>query len=111
MILKQNGEREQFDRTKLVRELVRACDRTEVLEPRIEELVSTVEAELQQRVNRDITSRDISELVLQNLRSLSEVAYIRYASLYCDFADVQGFIQALDALNSAPGDIALSQTA
>lgn len=115
VILKENGEREEFDRSKLLKEVMRACDRTEVPEPEMETVVSAVESELQQRVNREITRQEVSELVLQQLRSLSEVAYIRYASLHCDFQDVQSFVAALERLKqdagSASSDIALSQPA
>jgi transcriptional repressor NrdR len=76
--------------------------------------VSAVEAELQQRTYREIESREISDLVLQHLRSLSEVAYIRYASVYCDFENVESFVATLDRLRSAPpltaADVPLTET-
>jgi transcriptional repressor NrdR len=100
VVIKQDGERESFDRTKLLREVVRLCDRTTVSEADIEALIGAVESDLQQRTNREIESREISELVLPHLRSLSEVAYIRYASVYCDFENVKGFVEALDRWHS-----------
>ena len=98
VVLKHNGDRESFDRSKLLREVVRVCERTPISEPQIEALVSAVEAELQQRINREVTSQEISELVLQQLRSLNEVACIRYASVYCDFENIQEFLQTIDRL-------------
>ena len=99
VVLKRNGERESFDRSKLLRELVRACEKTAILEPRIEILAEEIESDLQQRVGREVTSAEIIELVLHHLRSLNEVAYIRYASLYCQFAGIQDFVDAIDRLH------------
>ncbi len=99
VVLKRNGERESFDRSKLLRELVRACEKTAILEPRIEILAEEIESDLQQRVGREVTSAEIIELVLHHLRSLNEVAYIRYASIYCQFAGIQDFVDAIDQLH------------
>ncbi len=99
VVLKRNGERESFDRSKLLRELVRACEKTTILEPRIEILAEEIESDLQQRVGREVTSAEIIELVLHHLRSLNEVAYIRYASLYCQFEGIQDFVDAIDQLH------------
>ncbi|NJK54382.1 MAG: transcriptional regulator NrdR [Leptolyngbyaceae cyanobacterium SU_3_3] len=99
IVLKRGGERESFDRSRLLRELVRACDKTQVEERRIERVVDEIEAELQQRVIREVTSPDITKLALQHLRSLSEVAYIRYASLYCQFDGIQDFVGAIESLH------------
>lgn len=98
VVVKQSGDRENFDRDKLLREVMRAFERTLVPATEVETLVSTVETELQQRSNRELKSQEISELVLQYLRSLSEVAYIRYASVHCEFEDIESF---LNTLNSA----------
>ncbi|NDJ15772.1 transcriptional regulator NrdR [Myxacorys almedinensis] len=111
VVIKQGGERESFDRAKLLREVIRSCDRRNVLDSEIEGLVSGVEADLQQRTHREIESREISELVLQRLRSLSEVAYIRYASIYCDFENVEGFVETLGRLRSDSTDLPSEPTA
>ena len=99
VVLKRNGERESFDRSKLLRELVRACEKTAILEPRIEILAEEIESDLQQRAGREVTSAEIIELVLHHLRPLNEVAYIRYASIYCQFAGIQDFVDAIDQLH------------
>jgi len=98
VVLKRNGERESFDCSKLLRELVRACEKTTVMESRIERLAEEIESDLQQRVGREVTSAEIIELVLHHLRSLNEVAYIRYASIYCQFDGIQDFVDAIDQL-------------
>lgn len=102
VVLKQNGDRESFDRGKLLREVVRICERTAIAEPQLELLVSAVESELQQRINREVSSQDINDLVLQQLRALSEVAYIRYASVYCDFENIKEFLETLNRLKAEP---------
>lgn len=99
IVLKRNEERESFDRSRLLRELVRACEKTEVLERQVERVVDEIEAELQQRVVREVSSAEITKLVLQHLKSLSEVAYIRYASVYCQFAGIQDFVDAIEQLH------------
>jgi len=98
VVLKRSGERESFDRSKLLRELVRACEKTTVMESRVERLAEEIESDLQQRVGREVTSAEIIELVLHHLRSLNEVAYIRYASIYCKFDGIQDFVDAIDQL-------------
>lgn len=96
VVLKQSGDRESFDREKLLREVMRVFERTTVSAPEVETLVSTVEAELQQRPNREIKSQEISALMLQHLRSLSEIAYIRYASVHCEFDNIESFLATLN---------------
>ena len=100
VMVKENGSRESFDREKLARSLTRICERTPVTEAQIETVVGTVEAVLQQRTNREILSCEISELVLQELKALSEAACIRYASAYCEFENVTEFLATLTRANS-----------
>lgn len=97
----QGVNRSAFDRQKLLRSIERICERTTVSESEIETLVSSIEAELQQRANREIFSREISELVLLRLRSISEAASIRYASAYCDFENINEFLATLDRVQQA----------
>src|SRR4028118_2040870 len=76
-VLKQSGERELFDRSKLLRGILHACQKTGISALRLEALVDEIESEIQQRAVREVKSREIGELVLQQLKSLSEVAYVR----------------------------------
>lgn len=99
-VLKQNGERESFDRTKILRGIVQACRKTEIPATRIEAIVDEIESELQQRTVREVSSLFIAELVLQHLKALSEVAYVRFASVYCQFQRICDFVEALDNLSS-----------
>lgn len=103
-VLKQNGDRESFDRSKLLRGIVRACQKTGLAAVQLEALVDEIESDIQQRSAREISSLEIGELVLQQLRLLSEVAYIRFASVYRQFQSIGDFVETLDDL-SRRGDI------
>ncbi len=97
-VLKRNGDRESFDRSKLLRGVVRACEKTGVSPTQIETLVDDIEGALQQRQHREVSSAEIGELVLQHLQDLSEVAYIRFASVYRQFQGIRDFVDTLERL-------------
>jgi transcriptional repressor NrdR len=98
-VVKQNGERESFDRSKLLRGIVRACQKTGISAMRLEAIVDEIESELQQRAIREVSSLEIGELVLQHLKLLSEVAYVRFASVYRQFQRIRDFVETLDDLS------------
>ena len=98
-VLKQNGDRESFDRSKVLRGIVRACQKTGITAVQIEAIVDEIESELQQRTVREVTSIEIGEMVLQQLRSLSEVAYVRFASVYRQFQRIRDFVETLEDLS------------
>ncbi len=99
-VIKRDGKRESFDHSKLLRGIVRACEKTGIPQRRLEALVDEIEAEVQQRFGREITSHEIGELVLRYLRDESEVAYVRFASVYRKFQGIRDFIETLDDLKS-----------
>lgn len=99
-VIKRDGRREGFDRSKLLRGIVRACEKTGISQIRLEALTDEVESELQQREVREVTSNEIGELVLQKLRHLSEVAYVRFASVYRQFRSIADFINTLNQLRN-----------
>lgn len=101
-VIKSSGDRESFDRSKVLRGMVRACEKTGVTALELEALVDDIEAELQQRSQREIDSREIGELVLHHLRHVNEVAYVRFASVYRQFQGIQDFSEALNHLAPAP---------
>jgi transcriptional repressor NrdR len=98
VIKRDEQRRESFDRSKLLRGIVRACEKTDVSPLQLEALVDDIEAELQQRAVRDVPSAEIGELVLQHLQSLNEVAYVRFASVYRQFRGIRDFADALNHL-------------
>ncbi|MGD1853565.1 MAG: transcriptional regulator NrdR [Leptolyngbyaceae cyanobacterium] len=99
-VIKRNGDREIFNRSKLLRGIIRACEKTGLEAARLENLVDDIEADLQQRPTREIASADIGELVLEQLKPLSEVAYVRFASVYRQFTGIRDFAETLSHLQS-----------
>ena len=98
MVIKRDGRREPFDRDKIVGGIQIACAKRAIGTEAIEELVSTIESELYHRGSREVTSREIGEMVMANLRRLDEVAYIRFATIYRRFADVEDLADEIQDL-------------
>ena len=98
MVVKRDGRREPFNRNKIVDGVQIACAKRPVATVEIEELVSGIEQELYHRGSREVTSREIGEMVMQNLRKLDEVAYIRFATIYRRFADVEDLADEIESL-------------
>lgn len=99
-VIKRDGNRESFDRYKLLRGVTRACEKTGIPTTQLENLVDEIESELQQRLVREVPSSEIGEMVLQNLQGLSEVAYIRFASVYRKFQGIRDFVDTLNDLQN-----------
>ena len=99
-VIKRNGDRESFDRSKIMRGIARACEKTGISLPKMESVVDDIEAELQQRSSREVESSEIGELVLQSLQGISEVAYVRFASVYRQFRGIRDFTETLNHLQS-----------
>ncbi len=100
-VIKRNSDRESFDRYKLLRGIARACEKTGISSTQMDNLVDEIESDLQQRLVREVPSSEIGELVLQNLEHLSEVAYIRFASVYRKFQGIRDFVDTLNHLQSS----------
>jgi transcriptional repressor NrdR len=97
-VIKQDGERQAFDRSKLLQGMVRACEKTDISFQRLEHIVEEIEGNLQQQPKREIHSEAIGQMVLQYLRQESEVAYIRFASVYGRFQGIADFVDTLEQL-------------
>jgi transcriptional repressor NrdR len=97
-VVKRDGRRVPFDRQKLVRGLLRACEKRPVSLERIEALASGVEMELSNQIEPEISALRIGEIVLARLRELDEVAYVRFASVYRQFRDVSEFSEEIQGL-------------
>ncbi|QNI84433.1 transcriptional regulator/ NrdR family [Synechococcus sp. PROS-7-1] len=100
-VIKRNGNRETFSRSKLLHGLSRACEKTGLAPERLETIVDELELTLQQRNGREVSSHDIGELVLEQLKELSEVAYVRFASVYRQFSGVSDFVATLEGINAS----------
>ena len=90
-VIKRNGQRESFDRAKLKRGIWKACEKRPVTEEDVEAIVSYIEKEIQNRMDLEIQTSDLGDLVLKKLRTLDEVAYVRFASVYRDFREASQF--------------------
>jgi len=105
-VLKRNGHREIFNRSKLLHGLSRACEKTELTPSKLEAIVDELELSLQQSNSREIASSEIGELVLGHLKGLSEVAYVRFASVYRHFRSVSDFVSTLEGMNVDKAELA-----
>lgn len=94
-VIKQDGKRESFERAKLLRGLVRACEKTGITAAELETIINDIEIEFQQRSLREVSSQEIGELALERLKQISEVAYIRFASVYRQFQGIRDFVDTL----------------
>ena len=98
MVVKKDGSRENFDRTKVRNGIVTACKKRPVTAEQIEEIVDNIERVLNNRMEKEISSTVIGEVILDNLKTLDEVAYVRFASVYRQFDDVRSFINEIEKL-------------
>lgn len=98
MVIKRDGHREMFDGDKLLRGLMRACEKREVSVEQIKELVASVERELRNRLVQEISSEELGEVVLAKLSDLDPVAHIRFASVYRRFSGLKDFMAELETL-------------
>ena len=92
VVIKKNGEKELFDRTKLLAGILKATQKRPV---NADEIVSDIEAEIQNSLNNEIESRKIGEMVMDKLKARDHIAYVRFASVYREFADVETFVSEL----------------
>ncbi|MBQ7036526.1 MAG: transcriptional regulator NrdR [Clostridia bacterium] len=98
MVIKKDKGREPFDREKLLRGIVKACEKRPVSVEIMENMVSTIENIIQNSLDREITSVRIGDLVMEQLKGIDEVAYVRFASVYRQFKDINTFMQELRKL-------------
>lgn len=98
MVIKKDGRREPFDRNKLLSGVVKACEKRPISMDRLEKLVDFVEHTLERDFNREVKSKAIGELVMRKLHDLDQVAYVRFASVYRQFKDVNQFMKELKYL-------------
>lgn len=98
MVIKKNGAREEFERDKIITGMLRACEKRPVSREDIERAVNEMELELTSTANKEIESQKIGEMVIEKLRKLDEIAYVRFASVYRQFKDINEFKQELNKL-------------
>jgi len=108
VVIKKGNRREMFDRGKLLRGIMRACDKRNISTERMEELVGEVEREIRNGLMQEIHSERLGELVLGKLKDLDQVAYVRFASVYRKFQNLDEFMHELELLMNQAQDGASS---
>ena len=98
VVIKKDGSRQSFDRQKVLRGMIRACEKRPVSLAELERIADESEQELQNSMEREIRTADIGEKVMERLRSVDQVAYVRFASVYRQFKDIDTFMAELNKL-------------
>jgi len=98
MVVKKDGRRERFDRQKILQGLLKACEKRPVPTPKLEAIVDEVERYVLEAQDRECNTTEIGNLLMQRLRKLDKVAYVRFASVYSDFKDIREFMSELKGL-------------
>ena len=103
MVVKKDGRREKFDRQKVLGGLLKACEKRPVSTAKLADLVNLVESKVSDSPDREISTIDIGEFLMESLRELDKIAYVRFASVYRDFQDEQAFFNELKNLLKTKG--------
>ena len=98
MVIKKDGSRQTFDKTKLLNGMIRACEKRPVAFATLEDMANEIEQVLQNDMDREIPSARIGELVMERLKKVDEVAYVRFASVYRQFKNISTFMEELNKL-------------
>ena len=101
VVVKKDGRRERFDRQKVLAGILKACEKRPVSMSQLETIADNSETLVQESSEREVSTRVIGEMIMTELKSLDKVAYVRFASVYLDFKDIQEFMSALKELIKA----------
>ena len=98
MVVKKDGRRERFDRQKVLAGILKACEKRPVSMSQLETIADNAETMVQESSEREVSTRVLGEMIMKELRNLDKVAYVRFASVYLDFKDIQEFMSELKDL-------------
>lgn len=98
VVIKRDGSRQSFDRNKLLNGMIRACEKRPVPFEELEKIATEIEQAIQNEMNREVSSTKIGEMVMERLKGLDEVSYVRFASVYRQFKDISTFMAELNKL-------------
>ena len=98
LVVKRDGSRQSFDRMKVIGGMVKACEKRPVPVDEIERIADEIEQELQSSLEREVSSAQIGEMIMDRLKDLDQVAYVRFASVYRQFKDINTFLEELNKL-------------
>jgi transcriptional repressor NrdR len=102
MVVKKDGRREKFDRQKVMTGLLKASEKRPISMGRLAEIINEVEAKLAETPEREMSTTEIGEMLMGRLRTLDKIAYVRFASVYRDFQDVEAFLDEVTDLRNEP---------
>ena len=97
IVVKRDGSRQAFDRNKIIKSMVRAFDKRQIETAELERIATEIEQTLQNSLDREVSSDKIGEMVMERIKPIDEVAYIRFASVYRRFVDVRSFVHEIEA--------------
>jgi len=98
MVIKRDGRRQAFDREKIISGILKACEKRPISIEKIETITGEIERAVQKKYDREVEAKDIGELIMEKLVALDEVAYVRFASVYRQFRDVNQFMHELESM-------------
>ena len=98
VVVKRDGSRQTFDKVKLINSMVRACEKRTVPLDKIESIADGIETELQSALEREVSTAEIGDMVMEQLKNVDEVSYVRFASVYRQFKDINTFMEELTKL-------------
>ncbi|MBF0483842.1 MAG: transcriptional repressor NrdR [Candidatus Omnitrophica bacterium] len=98
LVVKRDGRRQAFDREKIISGLVKACEKRPVSIEKIDNITNEIERTIQKKYDQEVNSKDIGEMVMEQLMPVDEVAYVRFASVYRQFRDVNQFMKELQEM-------------
>lgn len=96
MVIKKDGNRQAFDREKIMRGMIKSCEKRPVSAADIEDAVNNIEKKIENSMKKEISSLEVGEMVMDELKDLDEVSYVRFASVYREFKDLQSFVDELE---------------
>jgi len=98
MVIKRDGRRQPFDRQKILNGVIKACEKRPISMDKMEEIVTVIERAIQKKSEREVSSTRIGELIMERLKGLDDIAYVRFASVYRQFKDVEQFMSELKGI-------------
>jgi len=102
LVIKKDGRRQAYDRKKVLNGIIKACEKRAISMEKMEQVTALIERELHKNFDREVKSRDIGELIMRNLAKIDDVAYVRFASVYRQFKDVNQFMEELQDIVKKP---------
>lgn len=100
MVIKKDKTREYFDREKILKGILRSCEKRKITLEQMEGIVDNIEKEIQNSMKREVSSLEIGEMVMKHLKNLDEISYVRFASVYREFKDLDSFMEELKQMMS-----------